>query len=599
MLFRSNISAGSGIIATTGNVNGGNINATANVTGTGAVFTGNVTASTFIGNISGNIDAGGANTNIQFNDGDILNGSAAFTFDKVSNAVVASGNISGGNLTTGGQVVATGNVTGGNLITTGLASVTGNITGGNLITGGLASVTGNITGGNLITGGLASVTGNVTGGNIVTTGLVTGGNVSATANVTGANVVGTSSVTGGNIVISGDNITDTNGRVNFNTAGGDVDFAVNGDTVANVFYVDAGTGTVSFGSATQTTGALAAFNATNSILLPTGNTGTRPGTGVTGMVRFNTTNNNLEVYDNSQWSAVGVPSFTVIVNDQFAGDGVNVAFTLSETASTDSVIVSINGVVQIPTTAYSVSGTTLTFTEAPQTGDTIDARILTTTTTVTSISNASGNAVVATLDTAATVQITGDLLPVANATQNLGSDSKRWSSLHVAGNTIYLGNLQLKQDNATTFAVYLADGTTQANIDVGSVDVSSIVQGTSTIGISGTNGNAYITVGGTANVIVASTTGANITGTLGVSGVITGNASGLTAIPGANVTGTVPLATSATTAGTVTTAAQPNITSVGTLSSLAVTGNITSGNLSGTSIVGTLTTAAQIGRAHV
>jgi hypothetical protein len=35
----------------------------------------------------------------------------------------------------------------------------------------------------------------------------------------------------------------------------------------------------------------------------------------------------------------------------------------------------------------------------------------------------------------------------------------------------------------------------------------------------------------------------------------------------------------ATTAGTVTTAAQPNITSVGTLSSLSVTGNVTGGNL--------------------
>jgi hypothetical protein len=45
--------------------------------------------------------------------------------------------------------------------------------------------------------------------------------------------------------------------------------------------------------------------------------------------------------------------------------------------------------------------------------------------------------------------------------------------------------------------------------------------------------------------------------------------------------------------GTLTTAAQTNITSVGTLGSLAVTGNITSGNLQGTSIVGTLTTAAQ------
>jgi hypothetical protein len=45
--------------------------------------------------------------------------------------------------------------------------------------------------------------------------------------------------------------------------------------------------------------------------------------------------------------------------------------------------------------------------------------------------------------------------------------------------------------------------------------------------------------------------------------------------------------------GTLSTAAQTNITSVGTLTSLAVTGNITSGNLSGTSIAGTLTTAAQ------
>jgi hypothetical protein len=44
----------------------------------------------------------------------------------------------------------------------------------------------------------------------------------------------------------------------------------------------------------------------------------------------------------------------------------------------------------------------------------------------------------------------------------------------------------------------------------------------------------------------------------------------------------VPVASSATTAGTVTTAAQPNITSVGTLTSLAVTGNITSGNFVGT-----------------
>ena len=77
-------------------------------------------------------------------------------------------------------------------------------------------------------------------------------------------------------------------------------------------------------------------------------------------------------------------------------------------------------------------------------------------------------------------------------------------------------------------------------------------------------------------------------------------------------TGTAPLTVTSTTqvanlnvatagtAGTVTTAAQPNITSVGTLTSLAVTGNVTAGNvyansgvIGATSLTGTLTTAAQ------
>jgi hypothetical protein len=99
----------------------------------------------------------------------------------------------------------------------------------------------------------------------------------------------------------------------------------------------------------------------------------------------------------------------------------------------------------------------------------------------------------------------------------------------------------------------------------------------------------------------------NITGN-----VFIGNGSGLTAVSAANVTGNVAnatYATSAGTAGTVTTGAQPNITSVGTLTSVSVTGNvtggnvttgivsatgnITGGNVSGTNLTGSLTTAAQ------
>mgnify|MGYP003649863607 CR=1 FL=1 len=65
-------------------------------------------------------------------------------------------------------------------------------------------------------------------------------------------------------------------------------------------------------------------------------------------------------------------------------------------------------------------------------------------------------------------------------------------------------------------------------------------------------------------------------GTLASATTFAGSGASLTNIPGANVTGTVPLAT---TAGTVSTAAQPNITSLGTLTSVAVTGNVTAGNV--------------------
>jgi cytoskeletal protein CcmA (bactofilin family) len=112
-----------------------------------------------------------------------------------------TGNVSGGNLTTGAQVVATGNITGGNLTTAGLVSAgttitaTGNVSGGNLTTAGLISAgttitaTGNVAGGNLTTAGRVDATGNVSGGNLITTGQLV-----ATGNVTGALIKASSNV---------------------------------------------------------------------------------------------------------------------------------------------------------------------------------------------------------------------------------------------------------------------------------------------------------------------------------------------------------------------------------------------------------------------
>jgi uncharacterized membrane protein len=76
--------------------------------------------------------------------------------------VTATGNVTGGNITTAGVVTATGNVAGGNITTAGVVTATGNV---NTAAGMLA--TGNISGGNILYGsGAVSGTGNITGGNV-------------------------------------------------------------------------------------------------------------------------------------------------------------------------------------------------------------------------------------------------------------------------------------------------------------------------------------------------------------------------------------------------------------------------------------------------
>ena len=111
-------------------------------------------------------------------------------------------------------------------------------------------------------------------------------------------------------------------------------------------------------------------DASSGLIVPVGSTLERP-TGQTGMMRFNTTTSLMEVYNGSAWVNVGGSTVTL---DEFDGDNTTTTFSLSQTASAASLIVSINGTVQEATNTYTVSGTTLTFNEAPVTGDKIQVR---------------------------------------------------------------------------------------------------------------------------------------------------------------------------------------------------------------------------------
>lgn len=84
--------------------------------------------------------------------------------------------------------------------------------------------------------------------------------------------------------------------------------------------------------------------------------------------------NGTGIYWTVQSGGVGAASFSFTV-DGFTGNGSVNTYTLSTASSTDDAIVAINGVLQDPTAAYSISGTTLTFTENISNNAVIDVRI--------------------------------------------------------------------------------------------------------------------------------------------------------------------------------------------------------------------------------
>lgn len=177
----------------------------------------------------------------------------------------------------------------------------------------------------------------------------------------------------GNILIFDNYVTSDNDLVNVNLPGTISDFAVNGGN-ANILFVDGSMNSVTVGSEAQTAGATFAVNAVDSMLLPVGNTTQRPAYPVEGMLRFNNVTNTAEVFNGAYWVEIGSPSFTIITDDRFVGDGIHSTFILQTKQSTYSCIVSINGIVQMPVDAYTVSGSILTFTAPPEYGDNIDVR---------------------------------------------------------------------------------------------------------------------------------------------------------------------------------------------------------------------------------
>ena len=91
------------------------------------------------------------------------------------------------------------------------------------------------------------------------------------------------------------------------------------------------------------------------------------------------TNDRFLVYDLSAQQVKYIQTSNIVkasVTRNYTGDGTTTDFTVTSGAAVDDVLVFENGVCQKPTTDYTISGTTLTFTTAPANGVAIQIREL-------------------------------------------------------------------------------------------------------------------------------------------------------------------------------------------------------------------------------
>ena len=610
----------------TGHVNAANINsgsAALTITANGQVtnfyangitaFPANVSAPNFIGNvvgnISGNITVPGANTQVLFNDAGLAGASNAFTFNKSSNVLTVSGNISSQNATLGNLATANYVNVANDLTVTGNGSANnfnaGNLLTANFVTGTLTTASQpNIT--TVGTLGSLSVTGNVgagnvNGGNLVTANFLAGTlTTAAQPNITSVGNLSSLEVTG-NILTSANLVTDlivgrttsisiaaagSNQNVYLKPSGSgavDVWGAVIGNVATPVASTDAATkgyvdaaveglhihapcaaatpntlATISSGTVTYnngTAGVGATLTTTGTYATIDGVNIATAGTRVLVKNEANAAHNGIYVYTSST-----VLTRADDFNTPTEMGGGDFTFVQAGTLYNDTGWVMTDPVTTVGTSPVNFVQFSGAGTYTAGTGLTLNGTEFSiSNTTVTAGAYGNGD-YVATF----TVNAQGQLTAAANTAITA-------NAANLSGSTLNANIVNSSLTSVGTLGSLTVSGNASAgNVNAGNLLTANFVTGTLT-----TNAQPNITSVGTL-------TSLDVSGNASAGNVNAGN-----------------LLTANFVAGTLTTAAQPNITSVGNLSSLTVSGNLTAANVDGGNLVsanfltGTLTTAAQ------
>ena len=475
-----------------------NLTVTSNITA-GNIKTDNLLYANGVAWTMGTVTSiGGSNTQVQFNDASSFAGNSNFTFDKTTSTltvtnIIANGagltNLIGANVS-GTVANATYALTTGTVTTAAQPNITG--------VGTLSSlaVTGNIASGNADLGNIVSANFFVGSGNNLSN--IQGANVSgqvayaATANnVAGANVVGAVVYAGTANAVAGANVFGqvsnaaiaatvyTNAQPNITSVGTLVNLTVTGNVTASNFIGDGSlltgliatsatnsnyanfVGTVVDGSQPNITSTGTLTSLTVSGITTLGNVGNLRISGGSANFILQT-----DGTGNLVWAEPGTSTVTAgdVTVDNFTGTGSQTAFTLSVTpGNIKYVSVNIDGVSQLRQ-AYTVSSTTLTLSGAPVNGALIEVTTLMpgqiATANIASTVTTAAQPNITSLGTLASLSIagniTGNLLPSANLTYNLGSPTQRWKDLYLSNSTIYLGETPFSSANVFPFNLVIA-----------------------------------------------------------------------------------------------------------------------------------------------
>jgi hypothetical protein len=321
--------------------------------------------------VTGNVNAGAVYTDSYF----WANGTS-FNYGNVQVAAYLlnnTGNISASN------IAVTGNVVSGNVRTNGL-----------YYANGVAYIFGSTYSNANVTAYLLTNTGNISSGNVLTDGLYYSNGVAyifgstySNANVSAYLLTSTGNISSGNLTT--DAIYYANGTpFNFGSTYSNANVAsylptysgnITAGNVTSRFYgnIDADTIIAPNGNLTLTpaNNQIAVVNSSSALQVPKGPNSARP-TGQAGFVRFNTDGSSLEFFDGAQW----VTAVNSITNQTIIGNGIDKLFTLDQLSTSAGTLISINGTVQEPDVAYTISGTQINFAEAPLATDIVDVRFL-------------------------------------------------------------------------------------------------------------------------------------------------------------------------------------------------------------------------------